>query len=213
MPPHQCSRHARAAALRRGCLVPTFRPVSKPLPVPGARATLLLSLTMSFVGVSGVVQAYAVVTATSEQLAPLTAEEEVAPWNRFAVATLTDPVMRGVQVGNLLASALLIIAAVLLTSRRHTALWWTRQALIANALYTLADAAATIHFATLHPELIEQILPQEGLDDPPMLLIFGVTKSFIAALVLAFYALLYRASRRADIKAFLQPAPQQGGGA
>ena len=197
--------------MREGGLVPTFRPVSPPLPVPGARATLLLSLTMSFVGVSGAVQSYAMVTATGAEFAPLTADEEVAPWNQFAVATLSDPLMKAVQVGNLLASALLIIASVSLTSRRHTALWWTRQALAANALYTLADAATTIHFATSHPGLIERIFPHNGLVDPPMMLIFGAAKSFTAALALAFYALLYRASRRADIKAFVRKAPSEGG--
>ena len=183
--------------------------MSKAATVPGARATLLLSLAMSFIGVTGVVNAYSLVTASPSDLEAAAAEQEDNPWNDFAVAAIRSPVMKGVQVANLLASSLLIIGSVLLTGRRRSALWWTRQALVANLLYTLGNAAGTMWFASTHPALVDTLFEAQGqaqLEGPTMLA-FGIGTSCGALLLLGLYAILLRVSTREDVRGFVNREP------
>jgi len=162
---------------------------------------------MSFIGVTGVVNSYSLVTASPQDLEAATVEEEDNPLNAFAVEAVSSPVMKAAQVANLLASILLIIGSVLLTGRRSSAIWWTRQGLAANVLYTLGNVAATMVFATSHPELVDAIFIAEGQTEGPTMLAFGFGTSCGAVLMIGLYAVLLRVSFRADVGSFVRREP------
>ncbi len=195
--------------MRRREEISTFRAVSKPAIVPGARATLLLSLAMSFIGVTGVVNAYSAVTTSATEIEAAVAEQGSNPWSDLLVAQLRSPVMKGVHVANLLASGLLIIASVLLTGRRRSALWWTRQSLVANLLYTLAYTGGMIWFASEHTALIDAFFESQGQTEfaESRMLVFGMGTSCGAVLLLGLYAVLLRVSTREDIRGFVNREP------
>jgi len=182
-----------------GALVP------KPSAIPGARTTLVLSLALSFIGVCGVVTGYGFVTMTAEDLdANAEAHELFAARRDLYAAQTSSPVLVGVQVGNLLASGLLLLASVLLTARRRSALWWTQQALVANLLYTLAYIGGMTWFAYGHPGLIRDthyaLLP-EGLPALPSHILGTV---FFGVLMLLLYLVLFRVVRRPEVREFVQ---------
>lgn len=175
--------------------------------MPGARATLFLSLAMSLLGIGGVIGAYGVLTIPPSEMEPV----ELVPGTGDAtqalfVAMASSPVMKGLQVANLLASALLVVASVLLTIRRETAIWWARQAILANVLYTLGHAAGTIWFGHANPALIEAIFAQSGQplpEDAPTLLAYAVGTSCGTLMMLGVYLIMMRVSGRADVRSFV----------
>lgn len=172
--------------------------MSRPV-IRGARATLVLSMALSFLGICGLFWAYVHVRMTPNDIDMVAREMPVAQ-RELTVAQLESPLLRGVQIGNLLASALLLFSSVLLTVRRRTALWWTHQALLANGLYTVANAAGLIWFTYGHQELVD------NLGGGPLGL-QALVIAFFGLVMLTVYLVLFRVSRRQDVQAFVAREP------
>ncbi len=74
---------------------------------------------------------------------------------RFLEAFRRDPNRRPLGVGNILLSSMLLIGALLLTLRSPHALWWLRQALVANVVWIGLHLASTLyHSYRIAPELL-----------------------------------------------------------
>ncbi len=173
--------------------------MSSPTAVPGARATLFLSLAMSLIGIGGAVGAYGFLTLDPSEVEP-------GPTATMFAAMADDPMMLGVQVGNLLASGLLVVASMLLTIRRPTAIWWSRQAIVANVLYALASAVATVWFGRMHPEVVEALLASGGEPPPegtPILIIHALATACGTLIMLAVYGVMIRVVGREDVRSFV----------
>lgn len=195
-----------------------FAAVAGPMSMPGAKATLFLSVTMTMLGIWGVVIGYGQLTAPP---AEPEATSELSAEALEAVGTLQEqmrvaPATRALAAANLLASALMVIGSFLLTARRPSAIWWATQALWANIAYALA--AMVGHIALLFqlaPELervfvlLSAAQPMEpGAPDPAeiagMLPAAGAGFVVLLTLVtLAVYFVLMRISRRADVRGFV----------
>lgn len=168
---------------------------------------MFLSLAMSLIGIGGVIGAYGLLTIPPSELEPV----ELVPGTADATSAMftamaADPVMKGIQVGNLLASGLLVVASMLLTIRRPSAIWWSRQALLANLIYTLAYAAANVWFARLHPALIDAMFAQGGQPPPegaPTLVMFSIGTSCGTLIMLAIYGVMIRIVGRQDVRSFV----------
>lgn len=181
--------------------------MSSPTAVPGARATLFLSLAMSLIGIGGVVGAYGLLTIPPSEMEPV----ELVPGTADATSAMftamaADPMMKGIQVANLLASGLLVVASMLLTIRRPTAIWWSRQALFANVLYTLGYAVANVWFGRLHPELIDAMFASGGQPPPegaPTLVMYAIGTSCGTLIMLAIYGVMIRVVGREDVRSFV----------
>jgi len=186
-----------------GCYV---LPVPKPSAIPGARTTLVLSLVLSFIGICGLMRGYGFVSVTADDLDRAAETNQVfAARRNLDEAETSSPVLVGVQVGNLLASGLLLFASVLLTARRRSALWWTQQALIANILYTLANIATMTWFSYGHASLVrDTYLALDWPADVPVLISHVLGTAFFGLLMLTLYLVLFRVLRRADVREFVQ---------
>ncbi len=184
-----------------------------PLQVPGAKRTLFLALTMSFIGFVGV-------TTSITNLLPAHGEAvhsdpSLPPEVQQAVQTVIEtfdraPIHQGVSVANLLASALLLVASFALTGRTRTAMWWVTQALVANALYALAAGAGNAYLVHVHRDTllalfravaVAQSTPLDGIEAiPPFLMLSTIAfYTFFAGI----YLLLLRAARREDVRRFV----------
>lgn len=181
---------------------------------------MALSLGMTFLGIMGAgksvmglgsTQAIAVDPSVPPATAELT-RRGVQMW-------LESPTRRAATVANLIVSGLLVVAGMLLTLRRSSAGWWTAQALLANLLFTAGDTAATLLFlrgssAELVP-LIERYIGEQSqlagaaadLSAAPtpgqFLMTLGGLAVGYGAMMGLIYALLWRVSRRADVRRFL----------
>ncbi|HBQ18287.1 MAG: hypothetical protein RLO52_31435 [Sandaracinaceae bacterium] len=192
--------------------------MATPLSLPGAKATLILSLSMTVLGVAGVAIGYGELTGGAMALEAPPGASEAA---REAAARLEeglrgDPIGHALGAANLVVSGLLVLASFMLTLRRKTALWWAGQAVAANALFAIAKPVARC--ATLLPFAAELV----ALQDDPTLTTFPaetVTAMMQGALagwfvlealiLLAIYFILFRLSRREAVRAFVtREAPE-----
>lgn len=206
------ARRPPPLGLRPPLPLSTFAPVATPLSLPGAKATLILSLSMTALGVAGVASGYAEVTRGAM---PLEAPAGASPAAREAAERLEEG-LRDSQLGhavgaaNLVVSGLLVLASFMLTLRRQTALWWAAQAVAANALFAIAKPVARC--ATLLPFAADLV----ALQDDPTLATFpeetvtAMMKGalagwfvFEALILLAIYFILYRLTRRETVRAFV----------
>lgn len=190
--------------------------MSGPLSVPGAKATLFLSLTMTMVGMSGLILSVHLLTMPFVPAAMTGVDPALGPaMDALSQAIARSTIPEAVLSANVLLSALLVIASFLLTARRASALWWTRQALIAKLLYALGSAAAWFALvAAVRPELAAYHLatmPEAGPDAPRpeevvamVPVMWGCVFTFAALFGLAFYFVLLRVSRREDVRAFVE---------
>lgn len=169
---------------------------------------MFLSLAMSLIGIGGVVGAYGLLTIPPSEME---AQVELVPGTADATSAMFqamagDPVMKATQVGNLLASGLMVVASMLLTIRRPSAIWWSRQALLANLLYTLAYAVANVWFAQLHPALVDAMFVQGGQPPPegaPTLLMYAIGTSCGTLILLGIYGVMIRVVGRPDVRSFV----------
>ena len=189
---------------------------SGPLRVPGAKATLLLSLGMTMLGFWGALgSAYQL----SGQVPPPASGQEVSPEvaaqiDRIAEEVRASHLDEGAAVANLLASALLIIGSLLLSARRATALWWTGHALLANILYTIGVTGVQLmqlqQFGS--PFVLLAIAQQgplpEGVTEADLAsVMISLAGGFIVLVGLALigaYLLLARLARREDVGRFVR---------
>lgn len=183
-----------------------------PLSNPGARATLAVSLTMSLFGVTGVATGLAWLRMEPRQ--PIQLPPEAAEATQQAMELMVDsPMLTGAAVGNVLASALLVIASFLLTARRPSALWWAQQALVVNVVYTLGRLAAWGVFLyaesdTLYEITARQIAAQveagaEPMSDDPGIWQMITALSVLTVLMCAMYTLMLRRVGRDDVRTFI----------
>ncbi len=73
----------------------------------------------------------------------------------FLEAFERDPNRRPLAAGNIVLSSMLLVGAMLLLSRSRHALWWLRQALVANVIWIGLHLASTLHHSyRIAPELL-----------------------------------------------------------
>ena len=199
-----------------------FGDVSGPLSAPGARRTLLISLVMSALGLTGVMTSLAFVRSEPQTMPPADAPPGTEAAAELVHLLSQSPVLQGSAVANLLASALLVFASLQLTARRPSAPWWARQAIVANVFYTLGHAAAMSWFV-LHNEArflevmtaIAQAQAEAGGQpaaavDSSTTAVLLVMVSCVGALTLLIYGALALGLRSADVREFLQKGAASG---
>lgn len=184
--------------------------MSGPLSVPGAKVSLLLSTLLSVLGIGGLLGSVGLLTyqpgAPTDGM--FASEASQAVTELMVGSTL----MRGLAAANLLVSVLLIVASFVLMLRRPSALWWIRQALVGNVLYTVSALAGGVVFHRQHAETLQRIteqLPQmqdapPGTPMPPAWASFAIGDACRGLVVLGFYFLIWRLSRRPDVRAFVR---------
>jgi hypothetical protein len=126
---------------------------------------------------------------------------------------VTSPIRRGMAVANLLVSGLLVVASFVLMLRRPSALWWVRQALLGNLLYTPAAMLGSIWFYAKHEAAAREIMTdlartqgaaEAGAEPSAMGLAAGdVCLGFV---MIGVYLLLWRLARREDVREFVGAA-------
>jgi hypothetical protein len=193
--------------------------VTSPLSAPGAKLTLFVGLTMSFVGFVGVSRSMGALTAGAAELAPAGG---IAAVDRAAVALMealiAAPLWRVLSIANLLASGLLIVASLFMTARAKAAPWWAAQALLGNVGYSLVSAVAQPYLLEAHRPMVMAALEaaaeaQSAAQGVPPLgtqTLEGLWWTFLGVTVLvyllmaAFYFGLFRLTRRKDVLSFVQ---------
>lgn len=192
--------------------------MSGPFSAPGAKLTLAISLAMSVLGITGVANGVAFLRAQPEQdvVQPDVPPEAAEAAGELANMVIGSPALKASAVGNLLASALLVLASFLLTARRPSALWWAQQALVANVLYTLGSVGATLWFLQSNADQIGDIMQRvaaaqsaEGGEaaastQSPSALALASVLACVGALTLGVYLLLLKGIRREDVRSFVE---------
>jgi hypothetical protein len=177
---------------------------------------------MGFVGLLGVSQALGGLSIRTGELTPMALSTDAdfnAAMAAFQEALHTAPLARALAVANLLLSLLLVVASLRLAARAPTAFWWSKQALWANALYSLAGVCVHWYLFQSHPPLIEasealaaaqvRLAGDASLasaaDSPPRavaaLPLLGMTAA--QSLLAAVYLGLLRLTRREDVRRFV----------
>lgn len=205
--------------LRAPAGVRTLASVSSPLRAPGAKLTLLVGLTMTFLGFVGVSRSLGALTTSPSAMVGTNADADV---NEAAVALMealvAAPLWRGLAVANLLVSALLVIASFLLTARARSAPWWAKQALWANAGFSVAAAAihayliethrgalmAALEAATQAQAAAQGVPPlgSETLEGLRWAAVAMITSVYLG--MAALYVGLFLLTRREDVHRFVQ---------
>jgi hypothetical protein len=189
--------------------------VASPFSVPGAKLTLVVALAMTMLGFIGISGSISALTSNVDELVrpdPSAPAEVAEAGEAFLRAFLTSPLRRAMNVANLLASGLLLIASFLLTGRSRSAPWWAAQALWANAIYSLGAGAINVYLVQAYrPELLELVhailaaqaepVPTEGADGLPLLIVAFTI--FMHAVFAGLYVLLLRVTRREDVRRFV----------
>jgi len=192
--------------------------VASPFSVPGAKLTLVVALAMTMLGFIGISGSISALTSNVDQLVrpdPAAPAHVAEAGEAFLRAFLTSPLRRAMNVANLLASGLLLIASFLLTSRSRSAPWWAAQALWANAIYSLGAGAINVYLVQAYRlellELVHAILaaqaaqgepvPTEGAEGLPLLIVAFTI--FMHAVFAGLYVLLLRVTRREDVRRFV----------
>ncbi|HEY8431949.1 MAG TPA: hypothetical protein VIL20_26410 [Sandaracinaceae bacterium] len=191
--------------------------MSSPFSVPGAKPTLALALTMTLFGIVGVSSSLNALTASPSEVA--VAGPGVAPeLTEVTAAIAREPLWRAVGVANLLVSGLLLVASFLMTGRARSALWWTGQALWANAAYSLGAGAANAYLVHVHAgELIRAVEAMAAMDpaSPPlppgaadgMPLLASVAALVYGAFLAGLYLVMLRVARADAVQRFVQRVP------
>ncbi len=189
-----------------------------PLSVRGAKATLLISLTMSVLGFTGAANGLAVLRMEPAyvQADPGVPEDGAAAAAELATLLARSPLLKGWAVANLLSSALLVVASFTFTARRRTALWWGKQALLASVAFTAGSIALYFWFASANDPGLSELLARlanaeaemRGQPPPPPSevapsLVIASMFSCGSGLLLGVYALLARGLRSEDVRAFV----------
>jgi hypothetical protein len=192
---------------------------SAPLSRPGAKLTLVLAIFMTLIGFLGVGGSISLLTAQTEgAVAPQgemsrETQERAEELNR---SLFRSPLRKGTAVANLLASALLIIGSFLLTARVRSALWWSTQALIANAIYSVASAVCDVYLVRAHDRELRAVfdsfiadaaqrgeeVPADAAGSLPVIIIAGVIGFGVLQCVL--YLGFLRLLKREDVQRFVR---------
>jgi hypothetical protein len=125
---------------------------------------------------------------------------------------VSSPIRRGMAVADLLVSALLVVASFVLMLRRPSAVWWAKQALLGNLLYTPASMAGSIWFYVRNEAAARDIMSQLAeaqaaaagapAAEPPAIA-FATGDVCVGFVMLGVYLLLLRVARRADVAEFV----------
>lgn len=184
---------------------------SSPFSAPGAKLTLVVGLTMTFLGFVGVQQGIGILTThASELTAPAVSPdaEVTAAMTALMQGMATAPLFRALGVANLLASALLIVASLLLTSRARSAFWWATQALWANAAYSLGAAGIHLYLLAvplwpLVGNLAEALARVPEAPVEPIRVAYVVASTLPHLLLAGLYVGLLRLTKREDVHRFV----------
>ena len=140
---------------------------------PGARATFMLALFLTLMGTCGVSKgatdlrvAGVDFSSEGEQISPegAPAAEQLAELQR---TLYNDPNRRPLAAANIVVSLMLIIGSFLLTSRRPSAIWWLKQAVLANVVWIVAKLASWLfHSYRNMPELLALLESQRNANGP-----------------------------------------------
>ncbi len=216
---------------------------SRPAPERAARATAFLTFLLIAMGTVGLGNSLmSLGSAEPERRAvaaparPTTGPQP--PPTKAAVALARDesrhalaaalwraPGRRALDVANLLASALLILAGSTLLVRRPTAPWWIGQAAVLNMLWSAVQTGVVVSgvYGSAHDlapvfdrEIVLRFAAMQGAPasrSAPPISGGDVVWSYVALVVVlglvrfAVYAWLLSRSRKPDLSAFLRPQP------
>ena len=190
-----------------------------PLSIPGAKATLLLSVLMTMMGTSGMVMGYVQLGLDARQVEAAPGEAPLPEELRAEAQAIQDEIRastvpQAVGAGNIVVSLLLVIASFLLTARHASALWWTSQALIANVFYAVGAGAAQVwqiqQWGARLTALFVATADEGGQFTPEQvqsleaLPTFGSCLAVVVPLLTCIvYGVLWRISRRPTVRAFV----------
>lgn len=128
--------------------------MTEPAQRRAARTAFLLAIFLTVMGTYGVyrgAQSLAEVQLHRAESAGQASLADVA----FLEAFERDPNRRALAVGNVLLSSMLLVGALLMMTRNRHALWWLRQALLANVVWIGLHLASTLHHSyRIAPELL-----------------------------------------------------------
>ena len=178
--------------------------------MPGAKASLVLSTCLSVLGIGGLLGAVGLLT--YQPGTPATGMFANEASRAVTDMMVADPLTRALAGANALVSALLIVASFVVMLRRPSSLWWIRQALVGNVLYTLAAIVGGFLFHHGHADTLQGIaeqLPQmqDAPPDtpmPPAWISFVIGDACRGVVVLAVYFVIWRLSRRPDVRTFIR---------
>jgi len=130
----------------------------------------------------------------------------------------TDPNRALLGAANVVVSAVLMLAALFLMMRRPTAVWWARQALLGNAVWTGLQTLSQIWRLLAEEETLESVFSEElrlraaeagagaelSTSGGAMVLTVMFIIGFVGCLrVMGYLWLLWRLQRQ-DIQEFLE---------
>lgn len=215
---------------------------SSPPPARAARATVFLTfllICMGTVGLGNSLMSLQAAEPERQTVAPQATQAGPRPPATSAAVSLAReesrralaaslwqaPGRRALDVANLLASGLLVLAGSMLLVRRPEAPWWITQAAVLNMLWSVAQTAAIAHgvgrsAASLAPVFEREVAARfaalsPGAAQPAALPLSGlqVVWSYVAVVLViglvrvAVYAWLLSRARRPDLSAYLRPQP------
>ncbi len=128
---------------------------------------------------------------------------------QIVAAASASPAMKATFIVNLLASTLLLVASFLILSRRRSALWWTRQALTANAIHAIAFVVGSFYFAQANEAILQDMVNRwaegsgQGASGASATIAFAAGTMCASALMLGIYAIMLRVARREDVRGFV----------
>lgn len=112
-------------------------------PDASPRAALMAAIFLTMAGVYGI--GHGVESMSAPRTIETTAESNPA-LREALYAVQSNPSSAALGASNILVSVLLIVASMLITTRRASALWFVRQAIAANLLFIVARGVIETHY-------------------------------------------------------------------
>lgn len=133
-----------------------------------SRLVLVVTLAMSLVGACGLGAGTRAMSPPADvddlSRGPLSSEVDLAA-ERGAVALKealeSDPNRSLLGASNVVVSGMLMLAALFLMMRRSTAIWWARQALIGNAVWTGLQTLSQVWRILAQEDALEGVFREE----------------------------------------------------
>lgn len=207
------SRHLSVArAARSTCYAPA---VTEPEPEPerAAKATLMLALFLTVMGTYGVFRGIRELSSEHLGLSPeLLEPEEQARADALAELQATfynEPNRRPFAASNVVLSAMLMVGSAFLVGRKPHAVWFLRQAILANVLWILAKLGSQLWHSFAHAPEVKAILaaadPRAGPNSagPSFAMVVGSMVVFSVFNLVAHVFVGWRVGRE-DVRRFVE---------
>lgn len=157
-------------------------PVSESEPERAAKATLMLALFLTVMGTYGVFRGIRELTGDRLGAMPelLDAEEQarVEALAELQATFYNEPNRRPFAAANIVLSAMLMIGSAFLVGRKPHAVWFLRQAIVANVLWIVAKLGSQLWHSFARVPEVKAILaaaePRAGpLPEPSIAMVVG----------------------------------------